>query len=421
MKKFAAGIASFAMLLNVATPAFASSTTLEIVDNGADSNNSVNVSSNTQTSVTQTNNSTITNNVSASSSSGGNSASKNTGGNVSVSTGDTATIVSVENTANNNVANVDNCSGCDTEALVHVSGNGADSKNNAGLKLENETKLYQTNSGDIVNKVKADSYSGDNKVSKNTGGDVEVLSGESITHVGVTTHANSNMARLGGDASGDRSVELKVTDNGAESRNNIWLGLDRDVLLTQRNGASVRNFVTADSSTGSNSAGRNTGGSVMVDSGDAFTEVLVDNAANFNWANLDCDCLTDVSAKVADNGADTHNKIKAYLSDDKDVFQDNSCGLSEVALFGGWHGPCGVSNSLHADSATGDNDAWANTADSSDDPSITTGDAETFVGVENTGNSNSYGTPSDSDWDFGGMNFNISFNLGDLLGALGFM
>jgi hypothetical protein len=304
---------------------------------------------------------------------------------------------------------------------VNVSGNGADSKNDAKLNLSNTTQVAQSNDGNINNKVNADSTTGDNYASKNTGGSVSISTGDALTHVDLTTHANSNAALVGGNGNGGSEVSLMIAGNGADSKNSIWLALDKETVLQQYNSSSVNNYVDATSSTGENKADKNTGGSTSIDTGNAYTGVAVDNAANFNWANIDCDCLTSVNAKVAGNGTDTKNKISADLTDNQNVFQDNSCG-NDFWTFGwdGWGKKCGIDNHLNADSATGVNSLKDNTGNPGVDPEVMTGDAQTLVGASNAGNSNIYGEPMTAPLGgTSGVNVNVSFNLSDLLGALG--
>lgn len=432
MKKIATSLATLAMMLNMSVvpmTAYASSTELVISGNGADSSNTSSVTSQSNTAVTQTNNTNITNNVNANSSTGNNSSSENTGGNATVGTGASSTVVGVTNVANSNTAVVEDCN-CAVDANISITGNGSDSENNAELNLNSghnvTTQVNQQNSGSIENKVNANSESGYNTANKNTGGSVQVTTGNSSTEVGVSTTANSNWASVGVGSQGNGEVSLWITGNGDDSENDIELDLDHDVLLNQQNSAYVENDVDAYSSTGDNRANRNTGGAVSVGTGDAHTEVVVDNAANFNAAAIDCDCLTDISATIDDNGADSENSIKAYLSDDLNVFQDNSCE-DNILTFGwdGWYGHhnCGIDNDLDADSTSGSNVADKNVGDDEDssEMGVTTGDAETLVGVENTGNSNSYGVETPETEGFGGLNVNISFDLSDLLGALGIL
>ncbi len=427
-KQIATGIATVSLLLNAVAPVFAS-TTLEISGNGADSANTTQVSVSQTTVVSQTNEANISNDVNANANSGGNSASRNTGGDVSVDTGNATTLVGISNTANSNVADVENCD-CALDAEVLISGNGAGSDNEALLGLLSSTIVAQSNKADIDNKVNADATTGDNRANRNTGGDVEIFTGNAAAEVEILNEANSNSARVGGgQGTGNGSVSLRILGNGADSKNGILLGLDREILLQQYNDAEIDNDVDVDANTGDNRANRNTGGSVEIDTGSAYAGVFADNAFNFNWADVGCDCLTDILAKVAGNGAESENKISAELADELNVFQDNSCGRRpqyalELFGFGYRHRDrnC-VDNDLDAYAGTGYNKADRNTGDPEGDPSVTTGNAETVVEAQNTGNANVYGSAPTEDapgfGDFDGVSLNFTFDLQDLLSALG--
>jgi hypothetical protein len=421
MKKvIAVAFASAALMANVVAPAFAASTTLEITGNGADSSNAANVSVAQNTVVSQTNTANITNDVNATANTGNNDANRNTGGHVSVDTGDAKTLVGVSNTANTNAADVTNCN-CGTDAKVLISGNGAGSDNAATLGLASNTIVAQSNNADITNRVDADASTGYNRANRNTGGSVEVTTGKALTNVEIMNNANANWAKVGGNGQNNGSVSLMILGNGADSDNSIALGLSNDVLLQQYNAADIFNNVNADASTGYNRANRNTGGSTSVDTGNAHAGVVIDNAANFNAATVDCDCVTDVTAKVAGNGTDTESTIGATLSSGLNVFQDNSCSANEWSFAWRWNDPNCIENHLNADADTGANKGNRNTGNPGVDPSITTGNAETLVASDTTGNANIFGdaphAPTMGTWN--GVNLNISFNLNDILHALG--
>jgi hypothetical protein len=407
-KKLLSAIATGALLFNSVVPVFAETTSLVISGNGADSDNTVSVEVVSSTTVTQANTADISNNVDANSSTGGNEANKNTGGTVKVDTGDASSAVSVENTANSNIAKVDGC--CASSADVEISGNGADSDNEANLGLTTETKVFQNNVAEIKNRIDADSSSGGNEANKNTGGDVKVETGNATTGVLIMNKANSNIAEIGGGGAG--SVSLKILGNGADTDNNIGLTLARSLSLTQDNKADISNKVEADSKTGKNEAEENTGGNVKIDTGDASTGVAIDNIANFNYADLDCGCLMDVLAKVAGNGADSDNSIKAGLVDGRLIFQTNlySCGEQPRGCCGGGEKAC---NDVDADSSTGGNEIEESTAGVyGGDPSVETGNADTYVETSTTANSNvlsngaSYELP---EFDFG-FDFGVGVN-----------
>jgi hypothetical protein len=77
--------------------------TIEIMDNGADSHNKVKIVNYDSTKVSQTNSATIINTVSVSQTTGDNKANKNTNGTVDVTSGDADASVTIENTTGDNV------------------------------------------------------------------------------------------------------------------------------------------------------------------------------------------------------------------------------------------------------------------------------------------------------------------------------
>lgn len=420
-KKVISFVASAALLVNTALPVFAQ--TIEVTGNGADSNNTAHVDSSSTTTVGQTNAANISNNVSVSSSTGANDANKNTNGNVQVQTGDATTVTKVSNTANSNVADVKGC--CATDANVVIGGNGADSQNKANLDLSSTTTVNQTNAADLQNNVDAKSSTGKNDANKNTGGTVDVQTGDATTKVVIDNTANQNLAKVGGDSSTGGSVTLKIWGNGADSKNDIKLDLDRSLTLLQTNAADVQNNVEAKADTGYNKANENTGGDVSVSTGDATTGVGITNTANFNAASLDCGCLLDVLAKIADNGADSHNKIKAELDSTQSLWQTNAFECTEKGLDPVWYESHGCNN-VDAKSKTGGNDAKENTGVTSGDPtSVQTGDAGSLVQLDTTANSNVIGSmPSWPDmpqfqFNFDTSNFNHGFFWAWLSGLMG--
>ncbi len=427
-KKVASAIASGAMLLNLVVPALAQSTTLVITGNGADSENKTDVKVTTSTTVTQNNDANISNNVNSSANTGNNTASRNTGGDVYVGTGDATSVVSVANTANSNQADIDGCCGSDVEVLIGQ--NGADSKNDAKLKLENTVWVDQNNDASLQNNVTSNTNTGGNRTNRNTGGDVAIETGDALSAVSIENSANYNSARIGGGSGS--SLSMWILENGADTKNKIDLKFENLLGVRQYNDANVSNKVNADAETGDNKANKNTGGEVFIGTGDAEVGVLVDNLVNFNWADVECDCLMDVLAKIAKNGDESKNEIKANLSDTRYVAQENdfSCGKggyglpSILSLLLGKKKSGGDCNDINAYAGTGDNTAKANTGEGDSDPAIETGNASVFVEVENTANSNEVGAGSGPSWEFplpGGFSFNlnISFSLAQLLAALG--
>ncbi|MEK7065608.1 MAG: hypothetical protein AAB961_01325 [Patescibacteria group bacterium] len=408
-KQLLSVLASGAVMLNTVLPVYAG-TVIEISGNGSDSNNTANVSLNTSTNVVQNNTAEIENYVDAEANTGDNDANDNTGGDVDVDTGDATVNVSVANAVNSNSASVDCCPQGDTDVLI--SGNGTHSDNDVDFDQNSTINVFQDNYADIDNDVYADAKTGKNDANDNTGGSVSIDTGDAEVNVEVSNTANANWAQVGGDGQGGQ-LSARIVGNGSNSDNLIDLYLDSAILVKQDNDAEIENYVDADAKTGKNDANDNTGGDVSIDTGDAEVDVSVDNMVNFNWADVDCGCLLDLLAKIADNGTYTDNDIKLNLDDELEVFQDNQCG-------GKGEEEC--KNDVYADAKTGKNDAEDNTGDvDGGDPSIDTGNAETVVDVSNSGNVNSYGADSEQDWPDFDFNFNLSLSweqLAQLLGLL---
>lgn len=407
-KTIASAIAAGALLANTALPIFAA-TTITISRNGSDSNNTGNVSLNTTTTVTQNNVANFSNDVDADADTGDNDVKDNTGGEVDVDTGNATVGVSVNNTANFNTAEVEGC--CAQDAEVLIQGNGSDSDNDADLDLDNHTSVFQNNVADFYNDVDVDADTGDNDVEDNTGGDVDVDTGKASVGVWLENTANGNSAVIGGGDADGGMLSARILGNGSDSDNEIDLDFNRTQTLQQTNFADFDNDVDVEAETGDNDVEDNTGGETSLNTGAATVLVEVDNMANFNWADLDCGCLMDVEAKVSGNGSDSDNDIIANLDDHRTVLQFNDAWFD---------------NDLdEIEAETGDNDVEDNTGevDEDSDPSLDTGEAGVSIGVENSANSNGYGDDGgDMDWDFPSMGFslNLSFDLSDLLEALGY-
>lgn len=407
-RQIVSAAAAGAMLLNVAGPAFAG-TSIEISGNGAGSYNYADVEQKSQTNVTQNNTANVTNNVNADADTGHNDANYNTGGDVYVETGDAHVTTDISNALNSNSAEVECCAGGDTD--VNISGNGAYSDNVVDLLQRSRTNVDQNNRADVDNDVDADADTGKNDANLNTGGDVIIHTGKATTSTSVSTLANVNTARVGSDYGSDHnpSAAFVISGNGAGSENFITAALKKRTDLDQDNRADIDNDVDADADTGKNDANYNTGGDVVIATGKADVWAEVDNAVNFNHADVDCGCTWDVWAKIAGNGADVHhdksdnNVISLLLDSQRNFDQGNNANLD---------------NDLEdLDADTGHNDAKLNTGEADSDPAIVTGDASVSNGISNSGNVNTIG---DGNFDFPEFpEVDYSFNMAALWAFFG--
>lgn len=357
-----------------ATPLLAA-TTVEISGNGSNSDNNVAVEQTNQTVVSQNNTANISNNVNVKSNTGDNKAEDNTGGDVSIKTGDSDASVSVSNTANSNQASVSGC--CPAGTNVKISGNGSDSDNDATVETGNAVALTQNNNANIRNNVDVKSETGDNEAEDNTYGDVAIETGDADSSVTIANMANSNWAAVTAGNNGGGLLGVEISGNGADSDNNVTVGLASEKAISQDNDARIHNSVEIDSNTGDNEAEDNTGGEVSIETGDADATVDVSNMANFNAASLEgCGCIDDLNVKVKGNGADSDNDATVKLASATVVAQDNN------------YSNC---DDVNVELETGDNKAEDNTAQNEADPSIKTGDADAEIEVANDANYNVIG------------------------------
>ena len=392
---------------SVASVAFGT-TSVTISGNGSNSDNDANVTVNTSKTIFQTNTADIDNNVKISANSGDNKAEDNTGGDVAINTGDANVSSSVSNSANSNVASLD-CGSCPGDLNVKISGNGSDSDNKADVDVNNTLSVIQANNADVDNDVDVDANTGGNKAEDNTGGEVEIETGDAKVEVAIENMVNQNVANIGGGDGG--SVDVEISGNGSDSDNDVYLDLNNYVGVFQNNNADIENDVDVWANSGNNEAEDNTGGDVKIDTGDADVSVDVKNKANFNGLNLDDCCELDLDIKVAGNGADSDNKADVDLNSTLLATQDNQydCdGGQGFGIFSGNHrgGDC---NDVEVASNTGDNKAEDNTVGDDEDPAIQTGDAGADVEVSTEANSNVLG-------DMGDFDFPDLPDLGDLNG-----
>ena len=294
------------------------------------------------------------------------------------------------------------------ETSIEVTGNGYNSDNTAVVTQTNTTNVIQSNSATVVNHIDADADTGDNDANYNTGGSTGIVTGNALTDVNVVNELNRNVASVDCCVPGDTEVE--ISGNGAESDNDAVLIQANTTNVYQDNWAWVKNKVDADADTGDNDANYNTGGDAAILTGNALTDIDIDNHVNFNAADVDCGCLFDLDAKIGANGADTDNDILAAFID--------SLYIDQGFLYGNI---ASLSNHVDTDSDTGENDVEKNTGLPEGDPFVLTGDSASYVDVENSGNVNLYG-------DFGGfhmpelpeldLQFSLSLNWSHLLGLL---
>src|SRR3989344_5265804 len=99
------------------------------------------------------------------------------------------------------------------------------------------------------------------------------------------------------------STTIDISSNGAGTDNWVDVSQTSTTTTSQNNVANVTNSVSADVSTGNNDANFNTGGDVLIHTGDATVEADVENVLNSNTAQVDCCDTGATDVKVSGNGA----------------------------------------------------------------------------------------------------------------------
>src|SRR3989344_9638661 len=252
---------------------------------------------------------------------------------------------------------------------VEISGNGANSDSTANVGVSNTTQVTQNNTANITNNANVSADTGKNDANKNTGGDVDITTGNATTTVGVSNTANSNVADVNGCCVGDLNV--KISGNGAKSDNEANVGVSNSTWVNQNNYAKIKNNVDVDSDTGKNDANANTGGSVSITTGNSSSDVAVANTANKNVATIgNGSGGGSLSVVISGNGYKSKNDATVVLTSLQGATQNNRANIT---------------NDVDVDADTGKNDANKNTGG---DVEILTGNATADVDVSNLANFN---------------------------------
>jgi len=323
--KIGAFLSTSALLVSGLSPVAFGDNAATNTGTGADSVNITEVENENKITVSNVSDAHIENVVKTVSDTGGNKASYNTMGG-SVMTGNAVSDTSISNLANYNTTKVALSQGA-SDNLVSNAKTGYDSVNKAELENENEINIWNDNTAWIVNKVDADSRTGDNRASYNTGtGAVET--GNAKTEVDVVNHINDSATEvLGLGGAGSNTVENFMT--GAESVNKAEVENENDVKVQNISDANVLNKVFANADTGRNRASYNTSGG-FVETGSALVDIGLDTTANYNTTKVALAQSAGFSneAGSAATGYDSFNKSEIENENTFEVYNWNNKGWS---------------------------------------------------------------------------------------------
>lgn len=231
-----------------------------------------------------------------------------------------------------------------------------------------------------------------------TVGGTTINTGDATNTAGLVTSGNGNTSVAPSISSGVNntgpSVGVLNTDNGSNSTNSGAVSSASTSTTDQNNSAQVSNNLSQTTITGQNSASDNTGGDVVITSGDALTTGTVINSLNTNLSGVSVaefnvdenqrgDLVLDFAAgcisgcgtgdvKVANtgNGTDSTNTASADVNNTNNTSQFNEADIA---------------NNMTLVADTGNNIASDNT---NGDSSINTGDANVVANVLTFANNN---------------------------------
>lgn len=405
-KNLITAIATGAVLLNAIAPiAFAD--TIAVTGNGEQSTNSVTAASTSNTSVNQQNSTTVNNTVNSNANTGGNTAYSNTGGSVFLGSGNASSSTDISNKAGLNSATVScNCAS-GTGTNVNVAGNGEFSNNTATVANTKTTTLNQGNSTTFNNNVNTNANSGNNLVAGNTGSYLGgstfgVVSGSANASTSIDNRAGANFANVGSSNGGaGNGSSVAIVGNGEKSNNSVVLAGYNSVSLGQNNSTNIGNNVNTNANSGGNIAYSNTGGSVLVGSGEANASTDIMNSAGFNQASVDCGCLTSgLNVLLGGNGEFSHNSVTAVPSHVLGVSQGNGANLN---------------NNANSNATSGGSNASGNTGAylGGSTTQVFSGSANQSTDVSNAGGVNIFGNSSFTlpTWITGGSNVSTTFDM----------
>lgn len=297
------------------------------------------ISAGNESTTFQENNAELENNLYLSSNSGDNETSLNTGGESEINTGNANVAANVISFLNNNIAGnvvlgVVNIFGNLAGDIILPEGafgtasagsgsvqnveNGSESENKATIADTSESSTTQTNQAEIENNLNLKTNTGGNEASRNTGGETEVITGDSNIETRTVNVANSNIeggnlwlviineagkwiGRIIGapeDSSVAGSVGMELTvdekgnvivqnnENGSNSSNDSEVTNEKSTQTEQSNSAKIVNNINLEANTGNNKANDNTGGDSSIQTGDAN---IIANIINFVNNNISSD------------------------------------------------------------------------------------------------------------------------------------
>ena len=236
---------------------------------------------------------------------------------------------------------------------IVITDNGSGSNNEVQTQVETSTNIEQSNESNISNEVVTEANTGGNEASGNTGGDINLTTGDVNQNLSIENSVNSSVVET---ECCPQDASVNISGNGADSENGVFLALNNNTDVYIGQNADVKNKIKGVANTGENTANSNTNGNVSIDTGNIYAGGSIENGPiNIHSVRVPSGG-GDYSLKIVENAASSINEIAAWFDNDNYVFVNN-----EADIF----------NFVNWDLNTGRNNANGNTGG---DVSIKTGD-----------------------------------------------
>jgi len=103
--------------------------------------------------------------------------------------------------------------------------------------------------------------------------------------------------------------EFIIDGNGSGSDNVINAEVTAETTVNQKNDAQIENNVDVEADTGGNTANSNTGGEVVIDTGEINAEVnIINEGINESYVDLGC-CAEENTIEISGNGSNSKNLV----------------------------------------------------------------------------------------------------------------
>ncbi len=287
MKKSAGILLTCGSLFLMSVTLVYGSISVDVSNNGSDSQNTVAITTTATSEINQSNNTVVSNNISQQASSGSNAIVQNAGSDTAKITTGTDTLKTAGSTAvNNSTIVATDC--CSSTQKISVSGNGSSSENTVNA-ITNSVSSTHVNQIALVNSaISQVGNSGDNHIISN-GGAAEIQTGTVVGFDTTKTNLNQTNFRFPLSVTGDMTISVK--DNAADSQNKISVNILNSFIFLKNDIADVNQRVYANLNSGRNYLSGNLN-DVLIRTGDVNSVISVDNSP-INTGSTEVLCCED--------------------------------------------------------------------------------------------------------------------------------